>query len=97
MREESPIGVASPPSVLGGSSSMSSVFIISAPSGPGKSTLVCRLLENVDGLMCSVSYTTRTARRAEKDGENDGCASRPEFEAMIGRHEFLEWAEVFGN
>jgi guanylate kinase len=76
---------------------MTTVFIISAPSGSGKSTLVARLLANVPGLMFSVSYTTRTPRGAEKDGEDYRFVSRADFEARIARGEFLEWAEVFGN
>jgi guanylate kinase len=76
---------------------MTTVFIISAPSGSGKSTLVARLLAGVAGLMFSVSYTTRKPRGAEKEGENYRYVSRDEFERMIGRGEFLEWAEVFGN
>ncbi len=76
---------------------MTTVFIISAPSGSGKSTLVTRLMANVPGLMFSVSYTTRKPRGAEKEGENYCYVSREQFECMIGRGEFLEWAEVFGN
>jgi len=76
---------------------MTTVFIISAPSGSGKSTLVAHLLANVPELMFSVSYTTRTPRGAEKDGENYRYVSRADFEAMVARDEFLEWAEVFGN
>jgi guanylate kinase len=76
---------------------MTTVFIISAPSGSGKSTLVSHLLADLPGLMFSISYTTRQARGAEKDGESYHFVSRPEFEAMVARDEFLEWAEVFGN
>ncbi len=76
---------------------MTTVFIISAPSGSGKSTLVARLLTNVSGLMFSVSYTTRARRGAEVDGHDYRFVSRAEFEAMLARDEFLEWAEVFGN
>ena len=76
---------------------MTSVFIISAPTGSGKSTLVSHLLENVSGLMFSVSYTTRTPRGAERDGENYHYVSRADFGAMIARGEFVEWADVFGN
>ena len=76
---------------------MTTVFIISAPSGSGKSTLVSRLLASVPGLMFSISYTTRTPRGPEVDGQNYHFISREEFEAMIARDEFLEWAEVFGN
>jgi guanylate kinase len=76
---------------------MTTVFIISAPSGSGKSTLVSRLLARMPGLMFSVSYTTRTPRGHEVDGEDYRFVSRENFEAMIARHEFLEWAQVFGN
>jgi guanylate kinase len=76
---------------------MSTVFIISAPSGSGKSTLVERLLEELDGLTFSVSYTTRSPRGQEVDGEAYHFISREEFEGRIRREEFLEYAEVFGN
>ena len=76
---------------------MTTVFIISAPSGSGKSTLVSHLMAELPGLMFSISYTTRQPRGAERDGESYHFVSRPEFEAMVAREEFLEWAEVFGN
>ncbi len=76
---------------------MTTVFIISAPSGSGKSTLVARLLAGVPGLMFSISYTTRAPRGHDVDGESYHFVSRAGFEAMLARHEFLEWAEVFGN
>ena len=74
---------------------MTSVFIISAPSGSGKSTLVNRLLSKVPELLFSVSYTTRPPRGQEREGENYCYVSRADFEAMIARGEFLEWAKVF--
>jgi guanylate kinase len=76
---------------------MTTVFIISAPSGSGKSTLVSRLMTNVAGMMFSISYTTRPPRGVEVDGHNYHFVSRAEFESMIARGEFLEWAKVFGN
>lgn len=76
---------------------MTAVFIISAPSGSGKSTLVSRLLANVPGLMFSISYTTRKPRGAEVEGQNYHYIARADFERMIAKGEFLEWAEVFGN
>src|SRR4051794_32447444 len=76
---------------------MSTVFIISAPSGSGKSTLVHRLLNTVPRLMFSVSYTTRAPRGAEKNGESYHFTSREDFERMLAKDEFLEWAQVFGN
>jgi len=76
---------------------MTTVFIISAPSGSGKSTLVTRLLKAIPGLMFSVSFTTREPRGHEKDGESYHFVARQDFEQMIARGEFLEWAQVFGN
>jgi guanylate kinase len=76
---------------------MTCVFIISAPSGSGKSTLVHRLLESVDGLLFSISYTTRRPRGAEVNGHDYFFISREEFELRLKHNEFLEWATVFGN
>lgn len=76
---------------------MSAVFIISAPSGSGKSTLVNEVRQLVAGLDFSVSYTTRPPRGSEQEGREYFYVSRPQFEEMIGRDEFLEYAEVFGN
>jgi guanylate kinase len=76
---------------------MTTIFIVSAPSGSGKSTLVARLLAALPDLMFSVSYTTRQPRGHEVDGEDYRFVTRDAFEAMQGRGEFLEWAEVFGN
>jgi len=76
---------------------MTTVFIISAPSGSGKSTLVDGVRARVSGLDFSVSYTTRKPRGDEQNGREYYFVSRTEFEEMIGRDEFLEHAEVFGN
>ena len=76
---------------------MTTVFIISAPSGSGKSTLVARLFASVPRLMFSVSYTTRSPRGCEKEGQNYRYVTREEFECRIANDEFLEWAQVFGN
>ena len=76
---------------------MTTVFIISAPSGSGKSTLVNQIRTSVPNLHFSISYTTRKPRGSEKDGGEYHFVSREEFEAMIARNEFLEWADVFGN
>jgi guanylate kinase len=73
------------------------LFIVSAPSGAGKTTLVERLVEQTPGLKMSRSYTSRPAREGETDGVDYNFVSRPRFEAMIAAGEFLEWAEVFGN
>jgi len=76
---------------------MTTVFIVSAPSGSGKSTLVGRLLARFPEIRFSVSYTTRLPRGAEVDGRDYHFVTREDFEAMVARDEFLEWACVFGN
>lgn len=76
---------------------MTTVFIVSAPSGSGKSTLVNRLLKQDPQLLFSISYTTRAPRGVEKAGENYNYIGREDFEAMIRRDEFLEYAKVFEN
>jgi guanylate kinase len=73
------------------------LFIVSAPSGAGKTTLVERLVEQTPQLKMSRSYTSRTAREGETDGVDYNFVSRDRFEEMIAAGEFLEWASVFGN
>jgi guanylate kinase len=73
------------------------LFIISAPSGSGKSTLVNQLRSLVDNLEFSISYTTRSPRGSEEQGREYHFTDRAHFEEMIAAHEFLEYAEVFGN
>ena len=73
------------------------LYIISAPSGSGKSTLVNEVRRIIPSLEFSVSYTTRAPRGSEKDGLEYHFVTREEFEKMIARDEFLEYAEVFGN
>lgn len=73
------------------------LFIISAPSGSGKSTLVNEVRRLVTGLEFSISYTTRAPRGSEEDGREYHFTTRENFQAMVARGEFLEWAEVFGN
>jgi guanylate kinase len=73
------------------------LFIVSAPSGAGKTTLVERLVEQTPGLKMSRSYTSRTAREGEINGVDYNFVTRERFEAMVAVGEFLEWAEVFGN
>ncbi len=73
------------------------LFIVSAPSGAGKTTLVERLVEQTPQLKMSRSYTSRDARQGEADGVDYNFVTRPAFEAMIEGGQFLEWAEVFGN
>ena len=73
------------------------LFIVSAPSGAGKTTLVEKLVQILPDLTMSRSYTSRAARAGEADGVDYNFISRERFEAMIARGEFLEWADVFGN
>ena len=72
------------------------VVIVSGPSGSGKSTLVQRVLE-MPGTMPSISCTTRGRRATESSGKCYDFVTEAEFEAMIGRGEFLEYARVFGR
>ncbi len=73
------------------------IFIISAPSGTGKTTLVKRVMEDVPGLRFSVSYTTRPPRAGEQEGEDYHFVSPTVFQEMVKKGEFLEWAEVLGS
>jgi guanylate kinase len=73
------------------------LYIISAPSGSGKSTLVKELRKFVPGLDFSISYTTRLPRGSEQNGSEYHFIDRRQFEGMIQRGEFLEYADVFGN
>jgi len=73
------------------------LFIVSAPSGTGKTTLVERLVHLVPDLVLSRSYTSRPAREGERDGVDYNFISRDRFEAMVRDRAFLEWADVFGN
>jgi guanylate kinase len=76
---------------------LSIVFIISGPSGSGKSSLVELLLQSVSGVDFSVSYTTRQPRGSERNGREYFFIPQQEFERMASAHEFLEHANVFGN
>jgi guanylate kinase len=73
------------------------LFIVSAPSGCGKTTIVERVTEQTPHLKRSRSYTSRAPRQGEVDGVDYNFISRERFEAMVAVGEFLEWADVFGN
>jgi guanylate kinase len=73
------------------------LFVLSAPSGTGKSSLCRRLIEEVPGLAFSVSYTTRHRRAGEENGKQYWFVDDDRFDAMIAEDAFLEWAEVFGR
>ena len=72
-------------------------FIVCAPSGAGKTSLVAELLRRDRNVRLSVSHTTRAPRPGEQEGRDYHFVSRPAFESMIERGEFLESAEVHGN
>lgn len=72
-------------------------FIVSSPSGAGKTTLTGRLRQAVPDLRFSVSHTTRTPRAGELEGREYHFVTREAFKRSIERDEFLEWAEVHGN
>ena len=73
------------------------MFVLSSPSGAGKTTLARRLLERMPGLQMSVSATTRSMRPGETDGRDYFFVDKPKFEAMVKKRELLEWATVFDN
>lgn len=73
------------------------LFIISAPSGGGKTTLVRRLIESMDNLEVSISYTTRSKRKNEVDGVDYHFVDTTQFEKMEHAGEFIEHANVFGH
>jgi guanylate kinase len=73
------------------------LFVVAAPSGAGKSSLVKALLELDSHLVVSVSHTTRAPRGQERDGREYWFVDEPEFRAMIERGEFFEWAQVHGK
>ena len=73
------------------------LYIVAAPSGAGKTSLVKRLIETTPGVAVSVSHTTRPPRPSERDGEHYYFTSPGVFAAMIAGNAFLEHAQVFGN
>jgi guanylate kinase len=73
------------------------LFIISAPSGAGKTSLVNEILGRLDNIQASISHTTRDRRSGENDGVDYHFMGRDEFLAMVENGAFLEHAEVFGN
>src|SRR5690349_20084500 len=73
------------------------LFVVSSPSGGGKGTIIHQVLELVENLSYSVSYTTRAPRLNEVNGREYFFVSRESFEEMIAAGEFLEWARVHGN
>jgi guanylate kinase len=73
------------------------LFVVAAPSGAGKSSLVKALRELDAKVQPSVSHTTRAPRGQEKHGRDYYFVSDAEFDAMVAKQQFLEWAHVHGN
>ncbi|AOZ50239.1 guanylate kinase [Chromobacterium vaccinii] len=73
------------------------IYIVVAPSGAGKTSLVAALLQAEPSVELSVSYSTRAARKGEVDGKHYHFVDRSAFDAMVERGDFLEHAEVYGN
>ena len=81
----------------GENNSRGTLYIVSAPSGAGNSSLVTALLEQTRHIKVSVSHTTRAPRPGEEDGVNYNFVSVEQFKALLAEDAFLEHAEVFGN
>jgi guanylate kinase len=73
------------------------LYVLSSPSGAGKSTIARMLMESDDGVAMSVSATTRPIRPGETDGADYHFVSDERFDEMVGQGAFLEWAHVFGH
>lgn len=73
------------------------IFVISAASGTGKTTLIARLLQHHSDIRVSISHTTRAPRRGEENGKHYHFVNVPEFERMIEEGRFVEYAKVYGN
>ena len=76
---------------------LGTLYIVAAPSGAGKTSLVKSLIETTSSVVVSISHTTRRPRPGERDGEHYHFVTLAAFEAMIAQGEFLEYAQVFDN
>ena len=76
---------------------MSVLFVLSSPSGGGKTTICQAVLKRLPELAYSISFTTRSPRPGEIEGKDYFFISKQAFEEKIKREEFIEWAEVYGN
>jgi len=73
------------------------IYVVSGPSGAGKTSILKEVLKKIPNLTFSVSYTTRPKRPGEIDGEDYFFVSKEKFVELVNSGEFLEWAEVHGN
>ncbi|EKD70004.1 MAG: Guanylate kinase [uncultured bacterium] len=78
-------------------SDLGNLYVIAAPSGTGKTTLVHTLVNSLDHITVSISYTTRSKRSNEIEGKNYYFIDKNEFEQRIAQHDFLEYATIFDN
>lgn len=76
---------------------MGNLFVVAAPSGAGKTTLVKAVVDAISHITVSISYTTRPKRPSEIDGINYHFVDKTEFQRMIDHHDFLEYATIFDN
>jgi guanylate kinase len=77
--------------------SENNIFVLSGPSGVGKSTLAEKLLTDLDRLKKTISFTTRIKRASEIDGVDYHFIDEPEFKKMVENNEFIEWIQVYNN
>ena len=77
--------------------SLGTLFIISAPSGAGKTSLVAELLQRLENIQVSVSHTTRPSRPGEVDGSDYHFVTHQRFETMVAKQQFIEHAKVHSN
>src|SRR5262252_3657156 len=89
--------MAAPAQAFDGVERRGLMFVLSSPSGAGKTTLSRRLIERMPGLRMSVSVTTRPKRPGEVEGRDYLFVDKARFEQMVKRQELLEWATVFDN
>jgi len=73
------------------------LFVVSAPSGAGKTTLCKKVIPQISNLRHAVSYTTRSPRSSEVEGKDYFFTNMTTFQEKIDKHEFIEWAKVHGN
>jgi guanylate kinase len=89
--------MGAPRQVTGYMETPGNLFVVAAPSGTGKSSLVNALLELDSHLAVSISHTTRAPRGQEQQGREYHFIDEPQFRGMVERGEFFEWAQVHGN
>jgi len=97
MPETKPVPATELSAIPAGAPARGTLFVVSAPSGAGKTSLVRALLTRESGLWLSVSYTTRAPRDGEVDGQHYHFVDHATFDAMVAEDAFVEYARVFDN